>query len=73
LPADYVRDRPCTIILDNYSVHRSRVVTAAAPGLAQAGGPFSFRPPYSPALSQIEPLWQQVKYHDLTQRSFPDA
>jgi hypothetical protein len=73
LPADYVRERPCTIILDNYSVHRSRVVKAAAPVLAQVGVTFYFLPPYSPELSQIEPLWHQVKYHDLTQRSFADA
>jgi hypothetical protein len=73
LPADYVRARPCTIILDNYAVHRSRVVKAAEPALAQAGVTFYFLPPYSPELSQIEPLWHQVKYHDLTQRSFADA
>jgi transposase len=65
--------RPCTIILDNYAVHRSKVVKAAAPVLAQAGVTCSFLPPYSPELSQIEPLWHQVKYHDLTQRSFADA
>jgi hypothetical protein len=73
LPPDYVRERPCTIILDNYSVHHSRAVQAAEPALARAGITFYFLPSYSPELSQIEPVWHQVKYGDLTQRSFATA
>lgn len=44
LPPDYVRARPCTIVLDNYSVHRSNVVRAAEPVLARAGVTFFFLP-----------------------------
>ena len=73
LPAAYVRPRPCTIVLDNYSVHRSKVVQAAVPALAQAGVTFYFLPPYSPKLSTIEPVWRHVKYTDLPTRSFADA
>ena len=71
LPRDYVRDRPCTIVLDNYSVHRSAAVRAAAPALARAGVTFYFLPSYSPELNEIEPLWRHVKYGDLATRSFP--
>jgi hypothetical protein len=70
LPADYRRARPCTIVLDNYSVHRSAAVKAAEPALARAGVDFYFLPAYSPELNAIEPLWRRVKYGDLATRSF---
>ena len=37
LPAGYRRARPGVIVLDNYSVHRSKLVQAARPALAAAG------------------------------------
>ena len=70
LPREYVRVRPCTIVLDNYSVHRSAAVKAAEPALARAGVTFYFLPSYSPELNEIEPLWRHVKYDDLATRSF---
>lgn len=73
LPPGYVRPRPCTIVLDNYSVHRSKAVRAAEPVLAAAGVTFYFLPPYSPELSEIEPVWRHVKYTDLATRSFADG
>jgi DDE superfamily endonuclease len=73
LPPGYVRARPCTIVLDNYSVHRSKAVKAAEPVLARAGVTFYFLPSYSPELSGIEPLWRHVKYGDLATRSFAAA
>jgi hypothetical protein len=73
LPVAYVRERPCTIVVDNYSVHRSKAVKAAEPALAAAGVTFYFLPPYSPELSAIEPLWRHVKYTDLATRSFADG
>lgn len=73
LPPGYARARPCTIVLDNYSVHRSKAVKAAAPALARAGVTLYFLPPYSPELSDIEPLWRHVKYGDLATRSFAAA
>ena len=73
LPPDYVRARPCTIVLDNYSVHRSKAVQAAAPTLATAGVTFFYLPPYSPELSQIEHVWRRVKYDDISTRSFADG
>jgi DDE superfamily endonuclease len=73
LPPGFVRERPCTIVLDNYSVHRSKLVQAARPVLAAAGVEFYFLPPYSPELSLIEHEWRAIKHGELRQRSFADG
>jgi len=65
------RARPCVIVLDNYSVHHSQAVKDALPALAAAGVAFCYLTPYSPELNPIEPVWRQVKYHDLPDRSHP--
>jgi transposase len=57
------------IVLDNYSVHRAKPVQTALPALAAAGVCFFYLPPYSPELNAIEPLWGQIKHHDLQERS----
>lgn len=64
------RARPCTIVLDNYGVHHSKVVKAALPKLAALGVAFYYLPPYSPKLNLIEPQWNVLKYHRLQERSF---
>jgi hypothetical protein len=46
LPALYRRARPCVIVLDNYSVHRSAVVKALLPALETVGVTFFYLPPY---------------------------
>jgi len=72
-PPEYRRSRPCVIVLDNYAVHRSRVVTAELPALQAQGIEFYFLPSYSPELNAIEPLWRQIKYQDLPERSYVTA
>ena len=42
---------------------------AARKGLADAGIYLYFLPPYSPELNQIEPVFRQVKYQEIPQRS----
>ena len=37
LAPDYRRARPCAIVLDNYSVHRSALVKTALPELERVG------------------------------------
>ena len=69
-PPDYRLPRPCVIVLDNYSVHRSRVVTEQTEALAAAGIRFHFLPPYCPELNAMEPQWRQTKYQDLPDRSY---
>ncbi|MGI8405709.1 MAG: IS630 family transposase [Thermomicrobiales bacterium] len=65
------RQRPCVVLLDNYSVHHSRTVTDALPELAAVGITFCLLPPYIPKLNPIEAVWRQVKYQDLPERSYP--
>ena len=65
------RARPCVIVLDNYAVHHAAAVKAATPDLAEQGVRFCYLPPYSPELNPIEPVWRQVKYQDIPERSHP--
>lgn len=67
--AGWKRKRPLVIAVDNYSVHTSQEVEAALPELEAAGITFFFLPSYSPQLSDIEPIWQAVKHHEMPQRS----
>jgi len=74
LPAGYRRPRPCVVVMDNYSVHRSTVVKEMLPSLEAAGVHIFYLPPYSPELnSPIESLWRHVKHEDMPVRSYPDA
>lgn len=63
------RERPLWLVLDNYSVHQSERVQAERPGLARAGIHLFYLPAYSPEMSRIEPVWQDVKYQGLPVRS----
>lgn len=73
LPSGYRRERPCTIVLDNYGVHHSKPVKAALPTLEAIGVAFYYLPPYSPELNRIEPEWHALKYDRLQDRSFTTA
>lgn len=73
LPSTYRRTRPCVIVLDNYSVHRSAVVKEILPTLAAAGVTFFYLPPYSPEMNAIEPLWRHIKHEDMPVRSYATA
>lgn len=70
LPTGFRRARRCVVVLDNYSVHRSRAVTDALPGLTAAGIELFYLPPYSPELNLIEGLWRHVKHEALPVRSY---
>jgi len=74
LPAGYRRPRPCVVVMDNYSVHRSSVVKEMLPALEAAGVHVFYLPPYSPELnSPIESLWRHVKHEDMPVRSYDTA
>ncbi len=64
------RERPLMVVLDNYSVHKSQAVAAAADELAAAGVHLVYLSSYSPELSRIEPDWNAVKQHQLPVRSY---
>ena len=68
--ADWQRERPLMIWLDNYSVHKSERVQAELPELERAGITLCYLPSDSPELSRMEPHWKVTKYHELRQRSY---
>lgn len=67
--AAWKRERPLFIVLDNYSVHKGEAVKAATAAWEAAGIHLVYLPSYSPKLSKIEPIWQDTKHHEMTQRS----
>ena len=73
-PADatsgWQRARPLVVALDNYSVHTSQTVVAAQPLLAAANVELVYLARYCPEQSGIEPIWNDVKAHQIPVRSF---
>ena len=63
------RARPLAIALDNYSVHTSQTVLAAQPPLAAANVELVYLARYCPEQSGIEPVWNDVKQHQIPVRS----
>ena len=69
-PDDWQRARPLVVVVDNYSVHKGDRVRAELPLLEAADIYLTYLPAYSPELSEMEPIWKDVKYHRLTRRSY---
>jgi transposase len=67
---DWKRPIPLTIILDNYSVHHSALLNAEKAAWAKANIELFYLPPYSPKLSEIEPIWNDTKHHEMQRRSY---
>lgn len=61
---------PTVVVLDNGSIHRSRVVRDARPALWAAGIYLYFLPPYSPHLNEIEPAFRVIKHDGLPARRY---
>jgi len=70
-PPGWRRECPLTVVVDNYQAHKSERVKAELPLLAAAGITLIYLPAYCPELSRIEPIWNDVKYQGLPQRSYP--
>ena len=60
------------LVLDNASVHRSKLVQAKRKEWKQKGFRLLFLPPYCPHLNLIETLWRQVKYRWLDCDAYRD-
>ncbi|MDJ0659007.1 MAG: transposase [Crocosphaera sp.] len=60
------------IVLDNYSVHKSKEVKKNLKRWKRKGLEFFFISAYSPELNLIEPEWPQLKTHELSGRMFED-
>jgi len=59
----YQQDKkPCIIILDNASMHRSKAFKAELENWEAMGVIIHYLPPYSPELNLIEILWRRIKY-----------
>ena len=67
LPAS---DVPRVVVLDNAGIHTSKVVKAARPGLAKLGIYLYYLPAYSPEFNRIEPVFKQIKHHEMPVRSY---
>ena len=64
-------EKPHVIVLDNGSLHVSKAVRAALPALRQQRIYLYRLPPYSSAkLNLIEPIFGDIKYHDLVRRRY---
>jgi hypothetical protein len=63
-------DGELVVVLDNASMHRSTVVQAALPALAERGIRLYYLPPYSPELNAIEPLFGVVKHTEMPERTY---
>ena len=68
--AAWQRERPLVIAWDNYSVHTSQVLQDARPLLEAAEVHLVSLARYCPEQSRIEPVWNDVKGHQLPIRSF---
>jgi DDE superfamily endonuclease len=58
------------VVLDNGSIHRSRVLQDARPALQQQGIELYSLPSYSPELNAIEAVFSGIKTHDLPARRY---
>ncbi len=64
--------RPTVLVLDNATVHRSKLVQAKRKEWKHRGLRLLFLPPYCPHLNLIETLWRQVKYRWLEPEAYTD-
>jgi len=62
-------DVPRVVVLDNASIHISKAFKAQRLALARQGVYLYYLPAYSPELNEIEPVFKQVKHHEIPQRS----
>ena len=69
-PAHWKRERPLMMVVDNYSVHHSKMVNDTREEWEAADIYLIYLPSYCPQLSKIEPVWNDVKHHYLPIRSF---
>jgi len=60
---------PRVVVLDNGSIHVSKAFKARRRELAQLGIYLYYLPAYSPELNEIEPVFKQVKHHEISKRS----
>ncbi|WP_422929688.1 IS630 family transposase [Singulisphaera sp. PoT] len=60
---------PRVVVLDNAGMHTGKAFKARRPELARQGIYLYYLPAYSPELNRIEPLFKQIKHHEIPRRS----
>ena len=60
---------PRVVVLDNASIHVSKAFKAQRKELSRQGIYLCYLPAYSPEFNEIEPVFKQVKHHEIPQRS----
>jgi transposase len=65
-------DQPLVVVLDNGSMHVSKLVQAARAALREQRIYLYFLPPYSPELNLIEAVFGGIKAHGLPARAYTD-
>jgi transposase len=68
--SDWKRDRPLMVVLDNYQVHKCQAVKDIQETWERSDIFLVYLPSYSPELSQIEPIWNDVKHNQMRRRSY---
>lgn len=63
-------DQRLVVVLDNGSVHTSRIVRDALPRLMQQGIELYYLPPYSPKLNAIEQAFGVIKQYEMPERRY---
>lgn len=69
----WAQHRPCTVVLDNASVHVAKVFKGRREQLSKIGVELFYLPPRSPELNDIEGVWRSAKYEDYPRRSHTDT
>lgn len=67
------KEKRTIVILDNASIHKSKVVVEKMAEWKEQGLEFYFLPPYSPELNLIERLWLEIKYRWIDKKAFYDS
>lgn len=60
---------PRVVVLDNAGIHTSKAFRARRKELAGLGIYLYYLPAYSPELNRIEPVFKQIKHHEIPRRS----
>ena len=70
--AEWRRQRPLMVVVDNYSVHKSERVRWERLELKAADVHLVYLPAYSPELNPVENLWHYLRSHYLNNRVYKD-
>jgi transposase len=71
-PKPGVKTKPVVLVLDNGPIHVSRATQAALAARAH-WLTVEWLPKYAPELNDIEPVWRDLKGHNLAHMTFSDA